>query len=212
MIRYIVTLALLLAMFGCGGGTASTPSTKSSAVSAPVYTSVLCVGNSITRHGPSPSIGWDGDWGMAASSQASDYCHMVARVLNLPATAINVAALETNPTDLSPLAGLPAVTAETFVILELGDNSADPIAFEPTYQKLVQTLHPNVCTSTWWNSTAMDAMTQKNCTGKYAFIGDIFNDPSNPDMTATPFADAGVNRHPHDWGMMQIANRILAVR
>ena len=36
---------------------------------------ILIVGNSITRHGPLPEIGWEYDWGMAASSRDKDYVH-----------------------------------------------------------------------------------------------------------------------------------------
>jgi hypothetical protein len=39
---------------------------------------VLFLGNSITRHGPAPKIGWTGDWGMAASARDKDYAHLVA--------------------------------------------------------------------------------------------------------------------------------------
>ncbi|MDB5348274.1 MAG: GDSL-like Lipase/Acylhydrolase [Schlesneria sp.] len=38
---------------------------------------VLFLGNSITLHGPAPSIGWTGNWGMAASSEGNDYVHLV---------------------------------------------------------------------------------------------------------------------------------------
>ena len=33
---------------------------------------LLIVGNSITRHGPKPEIGWVNDWGMAASAAEKD--------------------------------------------------------------------------------------------------------------------------------------------
>lgn len=39
---------------------------------------VMFVGNSITRHGRKPEIGWNRDWGMAASAKEKDYVHLVA--------------------------------------------------------------------------------------------------------------------------------------
>lgn len=43
---------------------------------------VLFFGNSITRHGPKESIGWSGDWGMAASCREKDYVHLVISELD----------------------------------------------------------------------------------------------------------------------------------
>ena len=40
---------------------------------------VLFVGNSITRHGISPGIGWHRDCGMAASSEENDYVHILKK-------------------------------------------------------------------------------------------------------------------------------------
>lgn len=39
---------------------------------------VLFVGNSISKHGPKPEIGWTNDCGMAASSIDKDYVHLTA--------------------------------------------------------------------------------------------------------------------------------------
>ena len=36
---------------------------------------ILFVGNSITKHGPRPSIGWTGNYGMAATSMENDYVY-----------------------------------------------------------------------------------------------------------------------------------------
>ncbi len=51
---------------------------------------VLFVGNSITKHEPKPTIGWDRDCGMAASSVEKDYVHIILEKFNkanIPVTA-----------------------------------------------------------------------------------------------------------------------------
>jgi hypothetical protein len=51
---------------------------------------ILFVGNSITKHQPKPSIGWERDCGMAASCEERDYVHLLlAKMQNesIPVTA-----------------------------------------------------------------------------------------------------------------------------
>lgn len=38
---------------------------------------VMIIGNSIMRHGAAPQLGWNSDWGMAATSRDKDYAHLL---------------------------------------------------------------------------------------------------------------------------------------
>lgn len=43
--------------------------------------SIIFVGNSITKHGPSEALGWSGNWGMAASAEDKDFVHQLASMI-----------------------------------------------------------------------------------------------------------------------------------
>jgi hypothetical protein len=185
-------------------------------------TALLVVGNSISRHGPDPTIDWNGDWGMAASGQDKDFAHLTAAALNLPLTIENGGSTERDPAAGSAvlLDKLSAeVTPQTLVILELGDN-VQPVnlnAFAPAYGQLAQIGSKGsslICLSTYWTNPHTDQVLRSACRahrGTFVSIGDIFPSTENPDYQGPPaFARPGVQRHPHDWSMQQIADRVIA--
>ena len=69
----LVCVVALLAAWGCGAFAAEPGNLK--------VNRILFLGNSITRHGPKEAIGWNGNWGMAASSLDKDYVHILLRSL-----------------------------------------------------------------------------------------------------------------------------------
>jgi hypothetical protein len=183
-------------------------------------TDVLVIGNSITMHGASPNIQWSGNWGMAASSQRADYAHIVADALGVPVSVSNVADLERTPQNaLAILAPYRAkVHPGTVAIIELGDNvpGGTLTPFRKGYDALLDTVHHArniICVSTFWEKPDYDDVIKASCIehgGTYVYIGDIKSDPTNPDYIGAPeFANPGVDGHPHDWSMAQIASRIL---
>jgi len=216
--KRLASLALLL-LAGCG----SVPKAASSTTPAvPPATALLIVGNSITRHGADPTIGWTGDWGMAASAEANDFAHLTAASLNLPLTTLNGAPAEQQPA-LNGAALVTKITAamtpHTLVVVEMGDDvtATSLSAFGPVYDQVIEAASTGralVCTSTYWTNKAVDTVLQSTCTahsGIFIPIGDIYTNPDNPDYQGAPeFSNRSVQRHPHDWSMSQIAARIVA--
>ena len=88
---------------------------------------LLVLGNSITRHGPAPKIGWTGDWGMAASAEEKDFVHLVSRGLGSPALkAMNIADFERDLEASDVQARFKAAWdfKPTLVIVAIGENVA----------------------------------------------------------------------------------------
>lgn len=180
------------------------------------------IGNSITDSPVNAALGWDHASGMAASSAATDYAHIVGEALHLWAPSyINFAALERDPAaNLARIAELTAgIDHLTAVTIQLGDNVApDRLAdFKPAYEALLDAASRGrtlVCVSTWWELWAKDTMIKEACEargGTYVSIGDIRYDPKNRDPFEGPqYADPSIQDHPHDWSMARIAERIVA--
>lgn len=181
--------------------------------------SLSVIGNSISKHPKSKDLDWDCECGMAASSKALDYSHILARSLNMHLVVENASYLERPSivpdakwSDLNAM-----IKKANVVVVQLGDNSRVPYDyFYQSYERLLNNVVKNnrlYCISTYWKNDQVDKFIRKACEqkgGVYIFIGDIRVDKANPDIHSIKFNVQAVNDHPKDWSMNKIAQRILS--
>jgi alpha-galactosidase len=195
--------------------------TASTLYATEIDLSVVFIGNSITRHGPAPAIGWTGNWGMAASEMSKDYVWQTVKQLPIKSVqTFTIVDLEKKPKTMRlPEKMLASARKSQLVVVQLGDNvGANALAdFNRAYSRLLADAKPEkgvlICLSTWYRSTAVDAVTENACKhagGSYIQIGDIPRKP-NHDASAQKISNAGVRSHPGDIGMAEIAKRIVAL-
>lgn len=147
---FIMTL-MLATLAGCGGSggddnngsdeTIVIGEDKTLSVTTPLK--VVCYGNSITKHGYLPSVGWYGNWGMAASVEANDYCHLLQSKLqkyNSSSTVVpyNVGNFENDSDpDLSALFDSRVDDCDVIVI-RFGENAQDADLFKQNLEALIE--------------------------------------------------------------------------
>lgn len=193
---------------------------------------VLFLGNSITRHGPSPKIGWNDDWGMAASALENDYVHLVMRGLDGLAgeksevKVANIADFERNSAAYDVDVRLKAEFGfkPTLVIVAIGENvpalrtDEDKARFKAGLGALLAAAKGSgaapsvVVRSCFWADPAKDEILRQACTeagGTFVDIGALGKDESNYARAERKFEHAGVAAHPGDKGMKAIAEAIL---
>jgi len=194
---------------------------------------VLFLGNSITRHGPAPKIGWNDDWGMAASAMEKDYVHLVATGLadlagKKPEIRFaNIADFERNLATYDIAAKLKAEFEfkPTLVIVAIGENVAalqteDAKAqFRTSLARLLEAAKKSGATpalvvrSCFWADAAKDEILRQGCAGAggtFVDISALGKDEGNYARAERKFEHAGVAAHPGDKGMKAIADAILA--
>ncbi|TKC65147.1 hypothetical protein FBD94_00895 [Pedobacter hiemivivus] len=189
------------------------------------YKNVLILGNSITRHGPKPQIGWNGDWGMAASAKDSDYVHLLITKFkainpNISVQFKNIADYERAfwNYDLSQLDALRQLKAE-LIILRLGENIEPKTLktqdFKKHYDGLINYLTSNnpkakiLHASSFWKKelVAQDIQAVSTARGdQFVNLSELSKDSTN--MAYHLFKDRGVGAHPSDKGMKAIADKI----
>lgn len=187
---------------------------------------VLFVGNSITRHGPKPDIGWNNDWGMAASSPAHDYVHLVAdHVLKTDRGAgfcvCQVAEWERNCYNGETVFDLFQAArdfAADIIIMRIAENCPheryERDLFQREYEKLLNYLDPTgkarkILTSAFWKCNEDEGIRLLAQSRGYTMVelGDL---GECDDMKAIGlYEHTGVANHPGDLGMYQIAERII---
>jgi len=185
---------------------------------------ILILGNSITNHGPLPSIGWHNDWGMAASSADKDFVHVLKDSLlkykstyNLDYRERNIAYWERDfDYDFSKDALLRF--KPDILIIRLGENVDENYAKSNNYELALTALIAKfkkkdthvVITGNFWPSAYEDGIQRKVAVDNgYAFvdISDLAVDAKN--QAQGQFENGGVAAHPSDYGMNNIATKIF---
>ncbi len=186
---------------------------------------IMIMGNSITRHGYRPSIGWYGDWGMAASCEEKDYVHLLMswvkeRCPNACFAVVQAAVWEVSYTscdydeyfleakEFNPDIIVCAISANIHdfrqddFIREMGrlHNYLGGDSY-----RLIQT------TSFFNNEEKSNAIIEyvKCAGGDIVHIEDLCGDESN--LAIGLFEHEGIQNHPGDKGMAAIAQRVFDV-
>ena len=192
---------------------------------------ILFLGNSITLHGPAPSIGWQGNWGMAASAKDKDYVHLVLKAITEttgkePESMVaNIASFERQPDKYDINSDLKSELAfrPNIVVVAIGENvpalatEQAKRTFKASLTRLLKRLKENsnpviVVRSCFWQDQAKDTILEQACSavgGVFVDSSALGKDPRNAARSERKFSHHGVAGHPGDRGMRAIADVIM---
>jgi alpha-galactosidase len=192
---------------------------------------ILFLGNSITRHGPAPDIGWTADCGMAASAIEKDYVHlfiaeMTRRAGREPkARILNIADFERHFDTYDIAATLHDEIAfdADIVIVAIGENvptlatAEEQACFKTRTQDLLAAMKRRagatlLVRSCFWPEPIRDGILRQACAaagGIFVDMRDLAADESNYARAEREIAHTGVAAHPGDKGMRVIADALL---
>ena len=186
---------------------------------------ILFVGNSITRHGVKPEIGWFHDWGMAASAKEKDYVHLVVSKVQQEDPDAAFCICQGSEWELNWEHGESVFSkyqkaqdfAADVIIMRVIENcprqNYECEHFGSEYQKFIAFLDlhgtaKKITMTSFWKSHADDAIKAVACKYHYSIVelGDLGEDDT---MKATGlFEHRGGAMHPGDNGMRVIAERV----
>ncbi len=182
---------------------------------------ILYLGNSITLHGISHSIGWHGEWGMAASAAEKDYVHCLNRMIeekesvSVDYMVRNVAEFERAPDTfvMESLAELREWAPDVLILRICENTPEDQVdAFGEAYLRLIRYFQiPEIriyAVGPFWKHDRKEACIRR--------AGELFGVTyvslehlhSQEYQAVGLFEHAGVAAHPSDKGMQAIADAI----
>ncbi len=190
---------------------------------------IIVLGNSITRHGPAPEIGWYGDYGMAASSSENDFVHILQnRVAGYEVIGANMATLERHYWEVDAYRDDPAVKGATdcnadIIIFRIAENvnpadvSDKPKSLHDGFCDIIDLFDPAgnkkvIMTTPFWNN-ALFVNTISNTAAERCYLLVILHDLGGEAENCADglFEHTGVAMHPSDEGMKKNADRIWEV-
>lgn len=184
---------------------------------------LLILGNSITRHGPNPGIGWDADWGMAASDIDHDYVHLLQSYLeadgkNVLTMVRSASVWERDHAKENHLDdyGEEHEFAADLILVRIAENvpkTSDMELYGVRLRELLAYVNPKnapiVFTSTVWDSEVRNAVTRAVAAEMGMPFVDLTEIGRRDDLMAIGlFEHKGVAMHPGDAGMRYIADSV----
>lgn len=184
---------------------------------------ILLLGNSITYTAADPSVGWTGNWGMAASAADSDYVHLLTARLKKANSAstlaiVNEIEFEVNFDTYDFDKNLKSYrdAKPDIIILRIGEDvtrTADSVLFEKRYVDLLNYLKVNnpdvkilAAGSVWRDRDLANRVMAKY--SDYISLVSLSNDNTN--FAFGLFPNLGVQSHPDNKGMRSISDQIWA--
>lgn len=187
---------------------------------------VLILGNSITWHGAKASVGWAGNWGMAASSAEKDYVHLLEAKVKHDHPDVrfktgNIAATferqfwKYKASDFKDFSDFNA----DLIILVIGENINDALAvkngldhhLEQFVRELSREKNLKVClVGSFWPNQHIDQIMKTTADRNnwcYVDLQGLYKE-RDKNTAIQQYPDKGVGMHPSDAGMEGIANRI----
>lgn len=214
----LITLGLLTVSvtMSCNKEHNTPPATTQSGLS-----NILILGNSITQASANPSIGWNNNWGMAATAADSDYVHRLTvkffkKNSNCKVTAFNIAAFETGFASYDFDANLKTYrdSKPDLLIIRIGENVQDGFnatLFDTRYAALVAyfkranpTIQVYAFGSFWPGKSVVDDIMKKY--SPFLSLSYLGNDHSNYSFGL--WTDSGIQDHPCNKGMRLISDAI----
>ena len=188
---------------------------------------ILFAGNSMAWHAPKGDIGWNGDWGMAASKPENDYVHQTMRFVrekypNATYCIAQCAYWEKNMNDdnvFDEYSNLKDFEADAVVIV-LGENiienehTQDELADK--FSELISYLRKEKCNVPvlisqpfLWEKPVVCKAIEKSAAELNAMVMDMSELSQDLSFRAIgKFEHSGVAAHPSDKGMKRIADII----
>ena len=184
---------------------------------------VVILGNSLVSHTPDLSIGWSGNWGMAASCADSDFVHRLTRDIHQVNRRVRVVSRNIYTFEIgyrsynfSQLKAIKELTPG-MIILAIGENVVDSTAvpddFIEYYNRLLDYLGGKKCieviVDSFWKNRHVNSLIREYASRKHlplVSITALSSDARN--RAGRRFANAGVALHPSDKGMRLIADKI----
>ena len=193
---------------------------------------VVVLSNSILRHAPASHLGWQGNWGMAASVPDSDFYHRLIRDIHARDTTVIITSGIINRFEWSyptyALSNLDTFRNADMYIIRLSENVDDRKAvqqhFIAYYDRMIRYLDPQqravkvIVEGFWkkgyrwpqpWVKADVNAMIRDYAIEhQYPFIKCTYLFKQSGNNARGIYKDYGVSNHPSDQGMRRIEENI----